>query len=59
MMSKDPRDEPNVETDVNGDQFYITKDGKRIPVKSQDTAEALKELEEHMKWKERFPMGMK
>ena len=58
-MAKDPRDEPRVETDVNGDQFYITEDGKRIPVKTEECAEALRDLERHMKWKERFPMGMK
>ena len=58
-MSKDPRDEPNVETDVNGDMFYVTEDGRKIAVNSDREAESLKELEEHMKYRERFPMGMK
>jgi hypothetical protein len=56
---KDDRDAPRVETDANGDRFYITEDGKRIRITSDEAAEALRELEEHLRRERMFPMGMK
>lgn len=58
-MAMDERDTPNVETDVNGDRFYITEDGDRIQLAEDDDPRTLQKLEEKLKWKQRFPMGMK
>jgi len=56
---KDDRDGPQTVTDVNGDMFYITRNGTRIPVKDVDHAKEIKDIEEHIRWEYMFPMGMK
>ena len=47
---RDPRDEPTTDTDVNGDSYYVTKKGSRIPIKNLKQASAMKKLEDAMRY---------
>jgi len=58
-MSGDPRDEPNVTWDVNGDATYHTKDGHSIRMREGDDPRTLQEMEAEMRFYQQFPMGMK
>jgi len=56
---RDPRDEPQVETDVNGDMFFVSQNGKRITVEGIEVAKLIEKVEKYLKFSEQFPMGMK
>ena len=58
-MSEDPRDLPRVETDKNGDKFYLTEDGRRFSIASDDEAKLIQKVEKHLQFLRRFPTGMK
>jgi len=45
--------------DAYGQIYYVTEDGKRIAINNEEEARNLKKLEDHMRFYNEFPMGMK
>ncbi len=56
-MPRDPRDEPRVVHDVNGDRYYVTESGKKIRIDDNNDGKSLQRLEREMKRELMNPMG--